>query len=385
MQQDAGNVSRSTDALVTDSGTDEPGAPEVTETAAGCRPQSIIIVLFACVLASIAGLLAFCSASPGLETTQSPGDVQLERTLQGKGSSMIRATGLADEYQEHATHDFHPIDNERPASTAKSGRALLIIGVQDCFLEGGSLGVDGASRVIPALNNLREEKDCLFDLVVKSQDFHPAGHISFGATNGLPNIGVGASIPLLCTTPTSGKILDAACCPNADGVSADLQANVTEAVSKMSDNPACSQCFCFEMEQAMWPVHCLNSGDSHLAPALLEKASDIVVQTGTNSFVDAYSVFMDNTKQLKTDLDNILQAAGIKHVFVAGIAIDFCVAWSAEDAHSLGYITTVLEDASAGIGIPLPDGTDTIADAMERLTSQGIHIMNTSTLLDMPC
>merc|ERR1711884_65050 len=116
--------------------------------------------------------------------------------------------------------------------------------------------------------------------------------------------------------------------------------NVTQAVQQMTDNPACTKCSegsadCFDMNQAMWPIHCLDSGDSALAAAMVEKPSDITIKKGTNIFVDSYSAFMDNTKHLKTELDNILQAAGVTEIYVAGIATDFCVAWSAEDAKSL--------------------------------------------------
>ena len=107
--------------------------------------------------------------------------------------------------------------------------ALLVIDVQDCFLEAacttsgqkGSLDVP-ACDIIPKINSLREQKSCLFDEVIFSQDFHPAGHVSYGSTHGLPpfahlptaigGLGKGA-LPMKCISPASGATKDGACCP----------------------------------------------------------------------------------------------------------------------------------------------------------------------------
>ncbi|CAJ1326889.1 unnamed protein product [Effrenium voratum] len=100
--------------------------------------------------------------------------------------------------------------------------ALLIIDVQDCFLPGGSLAVDKADRILSKISEIYEEKDCLFDFVVRSQDFHPERHISFGSTHHLPPfsdlpgpVGLGkGELPVTCVKPSSGQTADASCCPS---------------------------------------------------------------------------------------------------------------------------------------------------------------------------
>jgi len=75
----------------------------------------------------------------------------------------------------------------------------------------------------------------------------------------------------------------------------------------------------------MWTDHCLQTGDSTFPPSLVTKPTDIIVQKGTNTYVDAYSAFMDNSGNLKTSLDATLQANAVDTLYVAGIATDVCV------------------------------------------------------------
>jgi nicotinamidase-related amidase len=274
---------------------------------------------------------------------------------------------------------------------ASTGKGLLIIDVQDCFLEGGSLAVN-AKHIIPVINYIRDEKDCLFDIVVRSQDFHPSGHISFGSTNGLPDIGAGTPIPMKCIKPESGKTTDAACCPDAAAADAAIKANIEAKVAEMTDNPACTTCFssstadqCFEMQQAMWPDHCLQDGDATFPGTLTKKTSDVIAQKGSNKFVDAYSAFMDNTKTLKTDLERIFKDAGVSELYVMGIATDFCVKWSATDAVDLGFKVNVVTDASAGIGIPIDDSSTTITVGNDEMKQKGVTMVESDSLLGMEC
>lgn len=84
-------------------------------------------------------------------------------------------------------------------STAGERAAFVIIDVQDCFLDRGSLPVSGSLGIIPVINSLTD-KACLFDLVVKTADFHPAGHISFASAHGVdPFYNAPAGLRLTCT------------------------------------------------------------------------------------------------------------------------------------------------------------------------------------------
>lgn len=135
----------------------------------------------------------------------------------------------------------------------------------------------------------------------------------------------------------------------------------------------------------MWPTHCLQDGDSTFPPTLTMRDTDTIVKKGLHKWVDAYSAFYDNTKNLKTPLYGILEQNGITHVYVGGIATDFCVSWTAEDAIDLKYKVTLIEDATAGIGIPLPGNKTTIDQAMETMKAKGVKTISTQALLNMAC
>jgi nicotinamidase-related amidase len=285
--------------------------------------------------------------------------------------------------------------------------ALLIVDVQDCFLEGGSLAVP-AKHIIPKLNQIRNEKDCLFDVVIRSQDYHPANHISFGSTHGLAafsHLSGKGGLPLLCEKPSSGLTSQSSCCPaqhiDPESVNCSTQlcppSDWTWAVNNsaiVASNPACTKCMnnsnaCFEQDQAMWTDHCLSTrgGDATFPSNLVVKSSDIVVQKGTNMYVDAYSAFMDNSKFLKTDLDAELQKHGVDTLYVAGIATDVCVKWTVDDALSnrtASYKISVITDASAGLATGSTP-TKNHEDALEWMSKQGATLVTTADILAKEC
>lgn len=138
------------------------------------------------------------------------------------------------------------------------------------------------------------------------------------------------------------------------------------------------------MTQEMWTDHCLQNGDSTFPPSLTKSANDIIMQKGSKRFVDAYSTFMDNTQTLKTTLDSVLQSQGVDQLYVAGIATDVCVKWSALDAlgpKTGNYKVTVIADATAAV---LGDKANFHA-AIAAMKSQGATIVNTSDVLRMAC
>lgn len=292
-----------------------------------------------------------------------------------------------------------------------SRSALLLIDVQDCFLESNTTsGVAGslpvpASQIIPVINQIREQKDCLFDVVVRTQDFHPDNHISFGSTHGLPPFAhlAKGGLPVTCMKPTSGNTADASCCPTQflDSAAVDCSSQLcppadwsweANNVDFVSANPACTTCsqnpsLCFDDVQLMWTDHCQQTGDSSFPPSLVTRQDDVIVQKGTNTYVDAYSAFMDNSGNLKTSLDATLQAHGVDTLYVAGIATDVCVKWTVRDAlgNSTGqYRVKVISDASAG----LPYGstpTQLHDEALEWMRNQGAEIITSADLLAMDC
>jgi len=288
--------------------------------------------------------------------------------------------------------------------------ALMLIDVQDCFLEAnttsgnaGSLSVP-ASHIIPLINSIRESKSCLFDKVIRTQDYHPAKHISFASTHGLlpfAHTGGKGALPVMCITPTSGNTADASCCPtyylnnnsrtDCDTVLCppstwDYAVNMADIIT---GNAACTQCMtnpssCFSTTQAMWTDHCLQTGDSTFPPSLITQSDDIIVQKGGNQYVDAYSAFMDNTQNLKTSLDQSLQSEGINTLYVAGIATDVCVHATVRDALSSltgNYTVKVITDATAAVLGNEANYNNAIAE----MTTFGATMITTADVLSEPC
>ncbi|CAE7780895.1 pncA [Symbiodinium sp. CCMP2456] len=148
--------------------------------------------------------------------------------------------------------------------------------------------------------------------------------------------------------------------------------------SIITGNPACTICNatpaqCFNTTQRMWPDHCEFDGDSDLE---LDIPSELV-QKGSNKFVDAYSAFADNTNNLQTPLDDILQGKGIETLFIAGIATDVVVDYTVRDAVTRGYKVVVVGDATAGIS------PQTEAAALEAFAGlDGVQVVNTTDVMD---
>ena len=192
--------------------------------------------------------------------------------------------------------------------------ALLIVDVQNCFLPGGSLAVKDGDQVIPIINKMAKS----FFNVVMTQDWHTEGHVSFASSH-------------------SGK------------------------------KP-------FEMidlaygKQVLWPDHCVQGTDgAALSKDLSVPQAALVIRKGFHKNVDSYSAFTEADGKTTTGLAAYLKARGIKRVFVAGLATDFCVAWSALDARKAGFETYVVEDACRGI-----DTQGSLAKAWADMAKAGV-------------
>ena len=314
-----------------------------------------------------------------------------------------------------------------PGVEAKT--ALIIVDAQRCFTNErspnqpfaacdptlevctrkGSLGVATGASIVPLINQLRIEKGCLFDTIVRTQDYHPAGHVSFSSSyfgDGTPNSGfsslggpipfVGFSVDVHCIKATSHSIDDAQCCfvNTSQTACASIGTAACEAAAARAardvSNIACSTCkrnpsSCLVMSQALWTDHCLQSGDADFAAGLLTAATDIVIQKGSNKHVDAYSAFMDNAKVHKTALDATLKQHDVDHVYITGIATDYCVSWTAIDAVDLGYKTTIIIDATAPIAIALGVGQTTVDVARAEWIAKGVAELYMSEIMEMPC
>jgi len=194
---------------------------------------------------------------------------------------------------------------------------LLVIDVQNDFCPGGALEVPRGDEVVPVCNAMMEH----FDHVVLTQDWHPAGHTSFASSH-----------------------------PGRDPYDSVELAYGT---------------------QVLWPDHCVQgSTGADFHPHLDTHAASLVVRKGYRRRIDSYSAFFENDKQTTTGLHGYLQALGITTVHLVGLALDFCVAYSAIDAANLGYKVTVMQDGTRAIDL---DGS--LAASIQQMDSAGVTIV----------
>jgi nicotinamidase/pyrazinamidase len=193
--------------------------------------------------------------------------------------------------------------------------ALLVIDVQPDFCPHGALAVPGGDEIIPLINQLATS----FETVVLTQDWHPPGHVSFAATHP-------GKAPFETITLPYGP-------------------------------------------QVLWPTHCvMGSAGAALHPALNIPHASAIIRKGSNMNIDSYSAFLEADRTTRTGLDGYLASRGITHVYLAGLATDFCVAWSAEDARAFGLEATIIEDACRAI-----DLNGSLAAAWARLAACGVQ------------
>lgn len=175
---------------------------------------------------------------------------------------------------------------------------LLVVDVQNDFCPGGKLAVPRGDEVVTVINRLATR----FAHVVLTQDWHPKGHSSFASSH-------------------PGK-----------------QPYDTIEVSYG--------------QQVLWPDHCVQGTPGAAFRDDLDiPHAELVLRKGYHRAIDSYSAFFENDRTTRTGLTGYLRERGLKRVLLAGLAFDFCVRYSAEDAHREGFETVVVEDACRGIDI----------------------------------
>ncbi len=199
---------------------------------------------------------------------------------------------------------------------------LLVVDVQNGFID-GNLAVAGSADIIPIVNELIQK----FDNVILTQDYHPADHVSFYQNH------VGA------------KPFDVIELPYG--------------------------------EQVLWNAHCVQgTSDAQFHPHLQADKAQLIIRKGFHKDIDSYSAFTEADRQTKTGLAGYLRERGLTHVYVVGIATDFCVAWTAIDAAELGFDCTVITDATAAI-----DVNGSLSQAMANMTKAGVKFAKSDKVL----
>lgn len=175
--------------------------------------------------------------------------------------------------------------------------ALIIVDLQKDFLPGGALGVPGGDKAVPVIRAVLEDHP--WDCVVMTQDWHPTGHVSFAVNH-------------------EGKhVLDVVDLPYGP--------------------------------QMLWPVHCVEGTEGAEIEGVDVAKADIVLRKGREVNIDSYSAFCAADNETKTGLAGFLRERGFTDVWVCGLALDYCVSFTAIDAAREGFEVHVVTDASAAI------------------------------------
>lgn len=172
--------------------------------------------------------------------------------------------------------------------------ALIVIDVQNDFCPKGALAVTGGDEIVAGINALMDD----FASVILTQDWHPAGHSSFASTH------------------------------NADPFTT-------------YDAPYGTQ--------VLWPDHCIQGTKGAAFHKDLRTHGDLIIRKGYTPAIDSYSAFFENDKVTPTGLDGYLRTRGIDTVTIVGLALDYCVNFSAQDAAKLGFKTTVITELCRAI------------------------------------
>jgi nicotinamidase/pyrazinamidase len=199
---------------------------------------------------------------------------------------------------------------------------FVVVDVQNCFVPGGTLPVKEGDQVVPIINRLAGA----FTNVVLTQDWHTPGHISFASSH--PGKKPFETVQLAYGT------------------------------------------------QVLWPDHCVQgTPDADLHPRLRIPHAQLIIRKGYRQGIDSYSTIYEADGKTPTGLVGYLRERGLQRVFLAGLATDFCVAWSAMDARKSGFEAVVIEDACRGI-----DVGGSLAKAWQDMQGMGVKRIQSSEI-----
>lgn len=203
-------------------------------------------------------------------------------------------------------------------------RVLLLVDIQNDFLPGGALAVSDGDKIIPPVNRIQPR----FQHILATQDWHPADHGSFASQH-------------------AGR---------APGEIVDLHG----------------------IQQILWPDHCVqHTHGAAFAGELDTQRIERVFHKGADPRVDSYSAFFDNGNKHATGLADYLREHGLTDVYIAGLATDYCIKYSALDAARLGFKTFVIADACRAVN--MHPGDD--ARALDEMRVAGVRVIESTELL----
>jgi nicotinamidase/pyrazinamidase len=214
--------------------------------------------------------------------------------------------------------------DERAIIKSGENDVLIVVDVQRDFLPGGALAVPDGDAVIEPINRLART----FRHVVLTQDWHPEGHASFASSHPQRQ-------PFEMTDLHYGP-------------------------------------------QVLWPDHCVQgTSGAEISRDIDIPHAQLVIRKGYNAGIDSYSGFKEADRRTSTGLEGYLKERGFRRVFCAGLALDFCVAWTAVDAAGAGFETYLIEDASRPI-----DTNGSLEKARRELEAAGVRVITSERITD---
>ncbi len=202
-------------------------------------------------------------------------------------------------------------------------KALLLVDIQNDFIPGGALAVPDGDKIIPVANQAMQH----FDLIVATQDWHPADHGSFASRH-------------------EGRI---------PGDFIELNG----------------------IEQILWPDHCImNQKGAEFAAGLKADQFTKIIKKGTDKEIDSYSGFFDNGHLKDTGLEDYLKSQNVDEVTIMGLATDYCVKFTALDARQLGFKAKLIKEGVKGVELNPGDSEN----ALKEMSDAGVRIISINDL-----
>lgn len=204
--------------------------------------------------------------------------------------------------------------------------ALVVVDIQNDFIPGGALAVEGGDMIISGVNKICEKFKLKAKRIIFTQDWHPEGHASFASVH-------------------EGK----------------QPFDPIEGIEGIGP--------------VLWPDHCIQgTWGAEFHTDLNVNMGHLIIRKGFNKKIDSYSAILENDKKTETGLDGYLKSSGIDRIFVCGLARDYCVNFSAQDAASKGYEVVMIHDLTKGIS------EDTVNAAMEKMSELGVKFVNSNNI-----
>lgn len=205
--------------------------------------------------------------------------------------------------------------------------ALIIVDIQNDFMPSGALAVEKGDEIIGPINHLAEKFHRQGNTVVMTQDWHPVGHLSFASSHGMKPYDLYES----------------------DGIG-----------------------------PVLWPDHCIQGFfGAEFHPNIQVRFANAIIRKGYHLTVDSYSAFIENDKKTRTGLSGYLQTLGKKRVFLCGLALDYCVYYSANDGRDLGFEVVVAIDLTKAIDSP----PGHLSDALDMMVKKQVQFVRSSDIV----